>query len=159
MANDSWTEKPDPFQNFGRPPSDTFPTAEGDSTWYYPTLNGIHALQRLGPSVGGEIGLDVYAFNELMSKPWTKSDYLHEVEAPFSITARVWAMSLANRYISNSPRDNFYGKHATDPEGRIREPNSEGRPFSDYPEGDSRRVGAQDEGDIRSYKDSWQQGR
>ena len=94
--------------------SNVFGAAEGDGTWYYPTNAGMQALQQLGRPVGGDIGHDVYAFNELMSKPWTKRDYLNEMEASFSrssdphIAARVWAMAEANRYISSDPTQNFY---------------------------------------------------
>ena len=94
--------------------SNIFPAAEGDGTMYYPTLGGIKALSQLGRDAGGELSNDVYAFNELMSKPWTKRDYLHEMEASLGkntdphIAARIWAMALTGRLISSNPRDNFY---------------------------------------------------
>jgi len=97
--------------------SNIFPAAEGDGTIYYPTNTGMEvATSKLGSRDfdGIDISNDLYALNELMSKPWTKRDYLHEMEASLGrntdphIAARVWAMAEASRYISSNPRDNFY---------------------------------------------------
>ena len=106
---------------------------------YYPTAIGLAYLQRYhgyGPDLHLSIlkaeraaGMDwlvddegsrwrlkepttyIYAFEQLMSKPWTRDDYMWEMDSQDIsgvISSRLWSQAKKFRFINTDPTENPY---------------------------------------------------
>ena len=75
----------------------------GDQDWITDSEGG---RERLGDSSSS-----IYALEQLMSKPWTRDDYMWEMNSQdigVAISGRLWDQAKKFRFITSNPTENPY---------------------------------------------------